>query len=122
MKREEILEGNELIAKFMGYTKSVYDHGMYGKLPIWVNDSIEEGHYLAPWEFDYDHNWNSLMPVVEKIETDLGWELIMYSNDCFWNKFGDRPEGLEYEFNGNRRSAVYLAVVEFIKWYNKIKV
>lgn len=104
MKNEERIENGKLIATFMNYPTEL------------LKGRITNGLALT---LGYHNRWGALMPVVERIEQETEWELVMGSNDCFWNRFGDRPEGLEGEFSGYRIEAVYTAVVEFIKWYNK---
>ena len=108
-------ETNELIAKFMDYEFTNY-----------VNtDKIYKFKLNDLWwevkDLYFHKSWDWLMPVVEKIEQDTGWELIMYSNDCYWNKFGDRPNDINRYFTGFRQEAVYEAIIWFIKWYNNKK-
>jgi len=68
---ENTTENNELIAKFMEYSRPIFmggakDDGSYFiKIPDYFH-----GH-VHPREFKFHLNWNWLMEVVEKIETTL---------------------------------------------------
>jgi hypothetical protein len=150
MTTEEALEGNKLIAEFMGY--SYYPHTREETLPGWRKEKAHpkiSGTYLARVHknLDYHRSWEWLMTAVEKIESlDLSEE--MYS----WE--GEDGE-IQYNFQGisveieNRRCWIYLnlqldpmftintktfkeeystkieatfrAVWEFVEWFNKRK-
>jgi hypothetical protein len=66
MEQKEIIEGNEIIAVFMGGHKRDMEHGDL----IW-----DHANYMSPLvckyptELEYDKNWSWIMPVVEKIES-----------------------------------------------------
>jgi hypothetical protein len=73
MEQKEIVEGNVLIAYFMGGTKQDVYVGKYKQVPQFWND---EGHHLAGCKYsdktlEYHFNWSWLMPVVEKITRQL---------------------------------------------------
>jgi hypothetical protein len=104
MKKEHILEGNRLIAKFMADNQAELEHDLKKA------GTLESMHY--------DSDWNWLMPVVEKIEQETEFGLVMYPDMCYWNSYGDKPDGLDEDFCGSRIECVYEAVVEFIKWNN----
>lgn len=113
MSSEEIIEGNKLIREFM-------KHG-----------------YMSV-RLDYDRSWDDLMPVVEKIESlgfwisisadtvDMGWKHLVDDNgNDLYPSFPD----IFFDWNTNyyqsakatansKINAVWLAIVEFIKWYN----
>ena len=59
MSEQEIIEGNKLIAEFMGY-KFIEDWHQYWRL--------SDKHLLLENELKYHSSWDWLMPVVEKIE------------------------------------------------------
>jgi hypothetical protein len=119
MKEEEIIQNNLLIAQFMGYTKGTYDHGINGVEEIWQNYSIEDGHYKSEREFDYERDWNSLMPVVEKIES-LGYFCMINRWTSVYTGFGQTPSQMSIT-NVEGKSKIgntYRAVLAFIEWIN----
>lgn len=64
MTDKETVEGNKLIAEFMG-VEQMFDHKTSPPEPLpiyWIGYQIHES------ELDYDSDWSRLMPVVEKIE------------------------------------------------------
>lgn len=110
---------NKLIAEFMEYPYRYSDTGIISGTERW---EVGIGHWWCTVdELLFDSSWDWLMPVVDKIENETGWELIMYSNDCHWNKFGDFINDTEIHYVGDRKESVYKAVVEFINWYNQNK-
>lgn len=133
-----ILEGNKLIAEFMGL--EIITDGI-----SWFDTNYKS---LG----NYDSSWDLLIPVVEKIES-LGSNIIMgrtlYSRfeinhnhiKLSWskdNKYQLYLEVIPYWMDGHRNAimgnkkylrfeiqqkttkieSLYIAVVEFIKWYN----
>lgn len=138
MKSEEILNGNILIAKFMGGTCSNYANNTKG----WIIPNLTKN------GVDGDENnlkfhsyWSWLMPVVEKIGKTIipkewlnaGWDLkIHYSVNTIGTSFeiGDHDlhisdSGIEAKewLNISKEpiTRTWLAVIEFIKWYNEQK-
>jgi hypothetical protein len=108
MKKEEIIEGNKLIAEFMN-------------LPS--NNTSEELQYHLSWDW--------IIPVVEKINQS---NKIDYYKHRFTMGFLEEYQGYYCRFNhvikhkefsiGKCKSqieAVYKVVVQFIKWYNQNK-
>jgi hypothetical protein len=107
MTKEEIerIVGNQLIAEFMEYKGGL--------------------------QYMYKISWNWLMPVVEKISTiqftDDSWIGSEPYQDYAWPRtFGMRNEEGNYMVRFNANSvhtaptlieAVWLAVVDFIKWH-----
>lgn len=101
--KEEILEGNKLIAEFLGLT--IITDGI----------SLFDANYKQLAK--YNESWNDLMPVVEKIDSiipDNCMVKIEY-RDCVI-PLGD-DEAI-YKYESTKIKAVWQAVVEFIKWYN----
>ena len=113
MKREET---NKLIAEFMGVYQD--DKGCWGFTNTKEHHRWHTDRFLDATHYDTDWNW--LMEVVEKIEslgnyinitgtyTSIG--AIEQKNRLFF---------IEKDSLNNKIEAVYKAVVEFIKWYNK---
>jgi hypothetical protein len=144
MKTNEIIEGNKLIAEFMGYV--LHDLGD-GKSPYYNHNNK----YLKPCavirldkgeKLQFDSSWDWLMPVVEKIES-----LTNYVNTVEYNKsnylgafyfsiltipFSSITQHVYINAEHKKMmgkdvtdswadtkiEAVYKVVVEFIKWYN----
>ena len=116
MIQEEILEGDELIAEFMGL-EFTGKQGIYFLKP----------NRKLPNKLNYHSSWDWLMPVVEKIR----------DKNCFVHVYFPRKlnvttceihnmEFLEKNFDikktGQGVTPIFEACVEFIKWYNqKIK-
>jgi hypothetical protein len=77
----------------------------------WVNETNFINHYTDQWD--------DLMEVVKAIAEKTEYELVMSYGYSYWNNGGENP--LE-EFGGYENiSAIYEAVIEFIKWYNNQK-
>jgi hypothetical protein len=63
----EQLEGNKLIAEFMGYEQNAFTESMFSKVEDVFVDN-KGGRCSARWTPVYYHeSWDWLMPVVEKI-------------------------------------------------------
>lgn len=94
---KEIIESNKLIAEFMGYNVEFVNDERYFTL----DDMLES---LSDEELQYHSSWDWLRPVIEKIDS-----LTM-------------PDNIHLSIQGlnifSSLEDVYLAVVEFIKWYN----
>jgi hypothetical protein len=150
MTPEEILEGNKLIAEFMGYG---YHPHMEGEtLPGWRKEKAHpkiSGTYLARVHKDlaYHRSWEWLMTAVEKIESlDLSEEMYSWKGiegETEYNFDGVSVEienkscwiyvnlQLDPMFTINTKTlnvehptkieATFRAVCEFIEWFNKRK-
>lgn len=131
MTQQEIIEGNKLIADFMGVDKCDRCPGDCGKY------KLGSGIYVSPEEIKYHTSWNRLMPVVEKIgqmkaeENGTGITVLdinhLMKGDwrCHINyrvKFKD-INSTHKSFNISKPvliHAVWIAVTQFINWYNSI--
>ncbi len=102
----EILEGNHLIAKFMG-------HKTFNGSSIWIGENISTS--IATW-CAYHESWDKLMPVVEKIQLE-GFEIAIFSNYCHINSGKTLDFG--YIKGQSKIEAVFCAVITFIKWHNE---
>lgn len=119
MTPEQIIDGNLLIAEFVGYFDEQIRHAKrFGKEYDWRADKVEIE------SLKYHSSWDSLMPVVEKIATikDLKYRGIdgtarihFYSDGVCVCRICD----ITIEDSGV--NSVWLAVVEFIKRHNKNK-
>lgn len=93
------------------------------KLIIDFMDIIPEYEYLDPLfniTYNYHSDWNTLMKVVEKIES-LGFEFFIVENRCRIANNTDKSTEtiIDFEITGRKIQATYKAAVEFIKWYNQ---
>lgn len=91
MKKEEIIEGNKLIAEFMG------EH-------TWTNLTTLKQEYNG--NYQYHSSWDWLMPVVQKI----------YFDDLASSQMWDY---ISSTFRRPNIESVWLIVVEFIKFFNQ---
>jgi hypothetical protein len=102
MTQEEIIEGNKLIAEFMGKKTT--------KIEYEKNESV-----VCPVPLYYDSSWDWLIPVVEKIE--LGARVDIYGKAC---KISQSQWTVDIaHINEKKIIAVWECVVDFIQWYNK---
>lgn len=118
MIREEITKGNRLIYEFMKPDSSVRSYF----------DEEAYNHYCL--RRGYHGNWNSLMKVVEKIgSTDWSSVDIHWGTGCTDSFAGcniawsntKKDFNTSDNINQDEQSlikAVWLAIVEFIEWYN----
>lgn len=138
-KEIEVIEGNKLIAEFMGM---FYDKlGSYMK--VWVHGDeptffhcewhpddykVEDNKFIA-WEFAPHKNWCQLMPVVEKIEAVIiqgnicGSDFpehvfVTMSGKTCWVVIGDNHKIFEAKEDEKIVSA-WNAIVKFLQWKNE---
>lgn len=134
MTQEQILEGNKLIAEFMGgklkQPNKEHPNNPYNKHTWWgVGENKTVGHF----SLHYHSSWDWLMPVIDKINIGLSdtlgyvdikaTEIASYSSGSLKRKL---PAFVYIEngrrFNGNEKLlATFRVVIEFIKWYNTKK-
>lgn len=131
MKKQEIIEGNKLIASFMGGHLS--NHPELNGVQVWSGYELIEGRLNLPSTLKYHSSWDWLMQVVEKIEK------LKFSSKAQSGSFPMKFTFLRdskgesniisltcasidvpwiRKDNENKIEAVWLAVVEFIKWCN----
>lgn len=118
MTEQEIIEGNKLIAEFMGgKVEDTLRCSNYTKigLPKWAFKCYDFD-VLKISGFEYNSSWDWLMPVVEKIEK-AGYCVSMYRDNCsVYNKNGERVGNGVH--NKGKIICIITAVIEFINWYN----
>lgn len=134
MNQEEIIKQNKLIAEFMGEKIDLSKFGENWKRII--------NQYTTNEIPNYHSDWGWLMPVVEKIGNTIipkewlnaGWNLsVHYSIHSVGTSFeiGDHDRhisdsGIEAKMWDNISKEpiirTWLAVIEFIKWYNEQKL
>jgi hypothetical protein len=129
MTQKEIIEGNKLIAEFMGYEKTIYSDVFRGEL--YALD-VSKGEIYAISQMQYHTSWDWIMPVVEKIESIEDCEKnnfqfsILSDNECeIFGKYIDyqhpRFSYLNCVKENSKIKSVYKTAIDFIKWYNENK-
>ena len=114
MTEQEILEGNKLIAEFMGWVPKNGD--------LWVDESNNnlpqnEKPKCLTDRWLYNSSWDWLMPVVREIEK-LRYEVVIRCLDCQIFNRESSPAFICHKWSDTKIKSVYAAVVQFIKWYN----
>lgn len=108
----EIIEGNKLIAEFMGLKHS---HGNWYR---WDSENQGQG-YVS--ELKYHTSWNALMPVVEKISSE-GYCYQIREEQCkIWKPNYEPNFAVENEAN-TTSEAIWQTVIQFIKWHSQNQV
>ncbi len=117
MKEQEIIENNKLLAAF---EKAQYvEHS-----DSWMFSDDRQYKSWRSQDLLYHQYWNWLMKLVSLIEEKYKGEVDIYHNCC---TIGVYPEGVDVSdtivsIDANtaksKIEAVYLAVIEFIKWKN----
>lgn len=111
------IESNKMIASFMGLGDNqpyqIWEH-------IRSNASGEETSLYWDNNLRYHDSFDWLMPVVEKIE-GLGHDVSILKNavGLQWCGIGKFSSNNTKATGTTKIEAIYSAVVEFIKWYNK---
>ena len=122
MGLKEIIEGNKLIAEFMGahYDSTMTDYWFNIPKECLRNWSSPFAPKTTDLQFHSSYDW--IMPVVEKIEQ------LLFPNDVFYNIHilggccvciisSDMDELGQYS-EPTKILTVFKAIVEYIKWYN----
>lgn len=119
-----IAENNRSIAEFMGGIELIGHDDKRREDAIFLDGQIWFLSKLKPddmFYLNYNSNWNSLMPVVEKIEA-FGYAIIDIHREATIIKVYDGEECIWKTNQWNQESKidhVYQAIVKFIIWYNK---
>ena len=131
MTQEEIIEGNKLIASFMGYEKSSEDKDfIFYKHPDGKGIVIQSQHDCKVFHthelmeikgFIFHRSWDWLMPVVKKCSESF--EHHQYDSEEYYHITEEifHPDYSLSEFMDADIEAVYSRVVTYIKWYNQNK-
>ena len=115
MDKEEIFNGNTLIANFMGldgYRK------IDGTTVLYEDNSGLGQTVTTADKLFYESNWNKLMPVVEKIAYIESCFLINIYKQHTFCIIKDGINDIDKNINTISISAVWLTVVDYIKCYN----
>lgn len=119
MEQGKIIEGNILIAEFMG-EQVMCSYESFGK----TYNSLVSIENIKDWSrafMKYNSSWDWLMKVVEKIES-LGYSVFIQNEGC-WMRAARAGMKLPYFSNikESKIESTFLTIVEFIEWYNKRK-
>ena len=125
--KQETIDGNRLIAEFMGFSRTVtLRKGVY-KVPE-GQELLYKAWHLHIDNMPYHTSWDWLMPVVERINTiaidNYGETNVMIqSNQCRIGETWDDSVVITTKANHPVLiEMVYMAIVTFIKWYEAQKL
>lgn len=110
MEQNEIIEGNRIIAEFMG----------------WVHHEDKAYDDYEMSQLRYHNSWDKLMPVVEKINTlaiDNVGEVGVYIKPFACYVAEDEHHPITMSTVANHPvliEIVWITIVTFIRWYNTI--
>lgn len=101
-------ENNKIIAEFLGFD-------------ILSNDRYNYQGEITTSLPEFNSDWSWLMVVVEKIESIYENRFVIEISDnmCEITGFEVDNNPKIYKCGSNKKEAVYMACVEFIKWYNQ---
>ena len=129
MEAKEIIEGNKLIAEFMGGKLIPFPDSVYKE----VYEFETEITYCSgkKWPIPvlaYHVSWDWLMPVVEKIKTikhpdyyGFGFSMINDTIQFTADNLIVPQFKKHWKEKDSMLNATWLAVVEFLEWYNQNK-
>jgi len=127
MNEEEIINGNEIIRKFMG-VKITKISNISPNSVFWI---AREGNLKPPYptsfisekdiKFNYHLSLDILIPVIEKIENILEkqYYVIISENNCEIKHRFNKTEGTIFINGSSKIESTWLAIIKFIEWYNK---
>ena len=129
MTQEEIIEGNKLIAEFMGWWFDIGDKRKY----IRILDEKNFEYLKSENDLLFNSSWDWLMSAVEKIESIIDkhhgyFGVYISSNNCSIqgtnfrsDKIVNPPIYLCESYGDTKLEATYIMCIKFIKWYNENK-
>jgi hypothetical protein len=121
MTKDEIKEGNKLIAEFMEL--GGFDDGRYGWM--WHNPTKKNG---SCFSLEYDSSWDWLMPVYKKLMDKLNEksEKIKSNKGSTWvskqeplKHIDDCLSSIRREMWGARIGDTFYGIIETIKFLNE---
>lgn len=107
----------ELMAEFLGYHKSYYDHGRNGKSIIYLSSS-KQGSYLSLNELrSFKEDMNILMSIVSHIvEMKFQFQIVSF---CHCKLFNENIV-FESKYNhDNIKDCIWDTCIQFVNYYNK---
>ena len=120
MTEKEIIAGNKIIVEFDTNAKKI-TAVMSEKLPYDLWEHKQQFSPVGINQLRYHISWDWLMPVVEQIEAK-GYNVVIYTYSCRISDTETEMEQFYGESDDSKIEAIWLAVVEFIKWYNTQKL
>ena len=119
MTEEKIIDGNSIIALFMGFNQVIDNNRVYFKVNDYFSELInyEESEtfndFIRDKELKFNSDWNWLMPVIEKCHTSPA------PTKEGWSK----AKRIEWQIDNNdiwRNNiiGVWESVIKFITWYS----
>lgn len=111
MNKKEILDGNQLIAEFMGLQKvnlgvpGIYYYKILGKA------------FIQPSSLKYHSSWDHIMPVWDKFNK-LG--LIHFKNIEDRKQYSFSRQGIENQITRVDIMATFVCLCFAINWYNEL--
>lgn len=103
MQQEEINKGSRLIENIMGSTIKIGQEDVKD-IPL---------AFLSVEDMKFHISWKWMMPVIIKIEEDLGYPVQIKGKSCKIAAGGDTV----FEYEGDTKlEAIWLAVVNFLDW------
>ena len=118
MEQLQIIEGNKLIAEFMDDIYTLERGNIINFLE--KPSKFETSNSFEANELLYHSSFDWLMPVVEKIE-GMGIKVEIEGNGCDINRLNPFHPYNNGAACDSKIESVWLALVEFIKWYNQNK-
>jgi len=130
--KQETIDGNRLIAEFMGFKKvqgkfygGMKDDKENSTFPAWsdtMNIILDSRNDIPEYGLRFHSSWDWLMPVVGKIE-EQGQSVSIFRGCCDIRfdkiKEGEEePEPIESGGGQPKIVSVWQSVVRYIQWYN----
>ena len=106
-----IMEGNTLIAEFLGAEPCGIEWDLWGCIPLndlfkdYDAEDLDVQHFFSAKEMKFHESWDWIKPAIDKIATSG-------AEDYFGDPLSNCSLYSEIEL-------VYQSVIEFINWYNK---
>jgi len=111
------IEGNKLIAEFMGWkSRSAHETGA-ARLKEWQADN---GKWWESEELPFNKDWNELMLVVEKIAS-MGYNVEIINTPKYKTCRIYKSDNSVASCGAIVSEKSFDAIVQFIQWYNENK-
>jgi hypothetical protein len=117
LTEEQIIEGNILIAKYLGYVFPGDEVPVKGAVLLNSN-GYTSGMFFRFEDMQFHEKWEHIMPVVEKIAVDYDISIWWYDKECVCTIKNTSIEHSEVADCGNHEPAilnVWMAIVQLLK-------